>query len=228
MKKDPPSLWESDYSQAYDDANYGKNMTGFVMNKSHELVEKDFTKITHFPKVIEVGAGSGVHLSFVKHAYDEYLMTDGSIQMLNVAKKKYLNNDKVKFSVSNASDLEYADNTFDRLIASHVLEHLKEPHSVLKEWNRVVKPGGVISIVLPCDPGMLWRLGRNFGPRKKAESAGIPYDYIMAREHINSITNLRALINYYFDKINERWWPTPIRLTDINLIYCVNIVKTYL
>ncbi|WP_272971202.1 class I SAM-dependent methyltransferase [Comamonas terrigena] len=226
MKKDPPSLWESEYSQAYDDANYGRNMTGFVMNKSHQLIEKDFGNSTYFSKIIEVGAGSGAHLPFVKHAYDEYFMTDGSIEMLNLAKKKHQSNGRVKFSVSSAENLEYADNTFDRLIASHVLEHLKEPHEVLKEWNRVVKPGGTISIILPCDPGMLWRLGRNFGPRRNAESAGIPYDYIMAREHINSITNLRALINYYFDQLNEKWWPTPISFTDINLIYCVNIIKT--
>ena len=43
------------------------------------------------------------------------------------------------------------DNTVDDIYASHVLEHFKryEILDILKEWNRVLKPGGTIHISVP-------------------------------------------------------------------------------
>jgi phosphatidylethanolamine/phosphatidyl-N-methylethanolamine N-methyltransferase len=61
--------------------------------------------------------------------------------------------------------------SFDRLIATHVLEHLPKPERVLREWARVVRPGGTLSLILPCDPGLARRLGRHFGPHPQAEAA---------------------------------------------------------
>ena len=117
--------------------------------------------------------------------------------MLKIASEKYadqLLSNSVVIEKQDATSLTYSDHSFDRLIATHVLEHLPNPVQVLKEWNRVIRPQGVISIVLPCDPGMLWRLGRYLGPRRNAKKLGIAYDYLQAAEHINSIFNLIVFI----------------------------------
>lgn len=42
-----------------------------------------------------------------------------------------------------------ADNTFDYVIAAHVLEHCDDAISALKTWVRVTKPGGHILIAVP-------------------------------------------------------------------------------
>src|SRR3546814_5800995 len=97
---------------------------------------------------------------------------------------------RLRLAREDATRLSLADGSVDRLIACHVLEHLHHPHDVLREWYRVLRKGGVLSILLPCDPGVLWRVGRMFGPRANAERAGIEYDYLMAREHVNPINNL--------------------------------------
>lgn len=46
---------------------------------------------------------------------------------------------------------EYADNSVDIVRASHVLEHFpkSQTYPVIKEWVRVLKPGGVLKIAVP-------------------------------------------------------------------------------
>lgn len=55
--------------------------------------------------------------------------------------------------VCNANDLsQFADNTFTEIYASHVVEHLDyngELQNTLKEWNRVLMPGGKIYVSVP-------------------------------------------------------------------------------
>jgi len=55
--------------------------------------------------------------------------------------------------VCNANDLsQFADNTFSEIYASHVVEHLDyvdELTKTLKEWNRVLVPGGKVFISVP-------------------------------------------------------------------------------
>lgn len=122
--------------------------------------------------------------------------------------------------------LPFPDNYFDRLIASHVLEHIYHPENALKEWNRIVKNDGVISIALPCDPGIAWRFGRYFSTRhyvKKYGISGNAYDVYMSLQHINSINNLRSIIEYLFEDKKIYYWPFPLKTKDINLFYIVNI-----
>ena len=55
--------------------------------------------------------------------------------------------------VCDARDLtRFADGTFDEIYASHIVEHFDyagELESTLREWNRVLVPGGRISISVP-------------------------------------------------------------------------------
>jgi O-antigen biosynthesis protein len=45
--------------------------------------------------------------------------------------------------------LPFEDGKFQIVIARHILEHLINPISVLKEWDRVIKPGGKLIIAVP-------------------------------------------------------------------------------
>lgn len=214
------------FSEVYDESNYSSPLQSFVMRESHKLVEKIFDHNTYFSKVLEVGAGTGEHLPFVKHKFETYTLSDLDPKTLEVAKQKFANENKsnLSFETQTGSQLKYPDNTFDRLIATHVLEHIYQPHLVIKEWRRVLKDGGVISILIPTDPGVAWRLGRHLGPRKNAIKKGIAYDYVMAREHVNSCNNLISLLYYYFPESKEAWWPFRIASIDLNLFYSFNAI----
>ena len=53
----------------------------------------------------------------------------------------------------NASDLSrFANGTFDELYGSHIVEHFDykdELLATLKEWNRVLAPGGILYVSVP-------------------------------------------------------------------------------
>ena len=213
--------WREKFSEVYDNANYSGSLQSLVMRASHQLVERSFDTQTHFRRVIEVGAGTGEHLQFVRHGFDEYTLSDLDPKPLEFAKSKLAGSSsrgKVTFEVQTGSELAYPDNTFDRLVATHVLEHIYQPHVALKEWRRVIKQGGVMSILIPTDPGVAWRLGRQFA-RSHAIAQGIAYDYVMAREHVNSCNNLIAFLRHYFPDSQEAWWPFPIPSVDLNLFF---------
>jgi predicted SAM-dependent methyltransferase len=55
-----------------------------------------------------------------------------------------------KFGLS-VYPLDYEDNTIDEIRASHILEHFshRQTLAVLREWNRVLKIGGIIKISVP-------------------------------------------------------------------------------
>lgn len=209
------------FAQVYDESNYGSPLQSYVMRASHKLVEKQFDDKAHFDRVLEIGAGTGEHLPFVRHRFSNYVLTDLDPETLAVAKKKLhgLHQEKISFEVQTGGRLDYPDATFDRVVAVHVLEHIYQPHLVIKELYRVLKKGGVLSILIPTDPGLAWRLGRRLGPRKNALAQGIAYDYVMAREHVNSCNNLIAILRHYFPVAAESWWPLPVRSIDLNLFF---------
>jgi ubiquinone/menaquinone biosynthesis C-methylase UbiE len=216
--------WREKFSHVYDESNYSSSLQSLVMRASHKLVERAFDDRKYFGRVIEVGAGTGEHLPFVHHGFDTYTLSDIDPITLEVAKRKFagISGEKVVFEVQKGVELAYPDNTFDRLVATHVLEHIYQPHLVLKEWRRVLKHGGILSVLIPTDPGAAWRLGRYFVSRKKAIAQGIKYDYVMAREHVNPCNNLVALLRHYFPNSEESWWPLAIPSIDLNLFFAFN------
>lgn len=226
--EDPAWLRQRElFAAGYDEANYSSPLQRFIMGASHRLTERVIPATAHYGRVLEIGAGTGEHFPHVRHGFDEYVLSDIDPAALEVAKRKLSSQPSgtVRFDTVPTDGLPYPDDSFDRLIATHVLEHIYQPHLVLKEWSRVVKKGGVLSILIPTDPGLAWRLGRHLGPRRNALRRGIAYDYVMAREHVNPCNNLVALMRHYFPRRQERWWPTPIPSIDLNLFFLFNAIN---
>jgi phosphatidylethanolamine/phosphatidyl-N-methylethanolamine N-methyltransferase len=226
MKPDPNyEDYVQRWSELYESNNYDQGLAGYFLSKSHEWSEQPFGPDKHFAKVLEVGAGSGVHIRYVRHSFEEYWITDLNPPMLDTFKLPL--SVKVHGQLfrqqENATALSFSDGTFDRVIAAHVLEHLYKPHEVLREWTRVLKPGGVLTLLLPCDPGVAWRLGRYTSARKKFINAGIEYDYWMAREHVNPINCLVSFVRHYFTDITEEWRPLMFPSIDLNLFYIAHV-----
>jgi phosphatidylethanolamine/phosphatidyl-N-methylethanolamine N-methyltransferase len=217
------------FSDEYDDRLYKNESTGFVMKAGHIACESAFDCTVHFDKVLEVGSGTGEHFRSVRHSFKEYILTDGDQKTLAIAEMALGNGDssrKICYEKMNASNLNFEDNTFDRVVATHILEHLYEPHLAIKEWMRVLKNNGTLSILIPTDPEITWKVGRHLTTRKQAIKRGWSYDYIMAREHVNPCNNLVAFLNFYLPKNTSFFWPLKLLPSiDCNLFYIFHAVK---
>ena len=215
------SEYEARWLENYDTANYGKSLSSRVLASTHKIIETDPRLAQNYDSVLELGVGTMAHFSSVKHDFSKYVASDHDPKGIKFLEERTWD-PRVTVQKLSGAQLPFEDDAFDRLIATHVLEHVPDPVSAIAEWVRVVRPGGVISLILPCDPGMAWRFGRMLGPRKTATEAGLPYDYYMAVEHVNSIFGLRSIIRHHFPDRREKWWPLRVPAPDINLIYGVN------
>ena len=200
-------------------------LLGYVMRYCHRQLEK-FDRKKKYSKVLEIGAGSSPHIDYLKHDYDEYFIVETSSSALELYKKMK----NIKAYSYDGNNLPFEDNFFDRIIISHCLEHTNEAEKFLFEMMNKLKTGGVLSISLPTDPGLMWRLGKLFtkyySAKKTYNISSKDYEYLQATEHINSIFNLIALIRYNFkNQIEENFLPFKIKLVDINLFYNVHIIK---
>jgi len=202
-----------------------KGVNGFLMRYCHRKLEC-FKRKEKYSKVLEIGAGNTPHLDYLKHDYDEYFIAETSTYALEFYKEMK----SVKAYSYDGVNLPFENNLFDRIIISHCLEHISEPEKFLFEAMNKLRNGGVLSISLPTDPGLLWRLGKIFTKyytaKRTYKISSNEYDYLLATEHINSIFNLISLIRYnYKNQIKENFLPFKIKLIDLNLFYIVHITK---
>jgi phosphatidylethanolamine/phosphatidyl-N-methylethanolamine N-methyltransferase len=226
MNEDPMWLrWQEQAPLIYDEIYYNTNpVVSFVNRFGHTWLERGYGPDLHFNDVLEVGAGTGEHLGYVRHSYNRYHLTDLNPRLLAEARKRNSGNSRVIFEQRDALKLDYPDASFDRLISVYNLEHLPNPHLVLKEWRRVLRPGATLSLAIPTEGGWAWNLGRYLTTRRYFRRKGLDLDYIIAREHINACYRLVSLIRHYFPKREESWFPMRAPLPDVNLIYACNIV----
>jgi phosphatidylethanolamine/phosphatidyl-N-methylethanolamine N-methyltransferase len=216
--------WQEDAPRIYDKIYYESNpLVAHINNSGHRFIEKPFDESTHFGRVLEVGAGTGHHMDYVRHSYDEYVLSDISDDLLAKARMAHGDKEKLTFEIADATNLPYEDNSFDRLVSVYNLEHLPAPHEVLQEWARVVKPNGVISIAIPTEGSLAWNTGRYLTSRRSFKKEGLNLDYIIAREHINAGYRLISLIKHYFPNMQDHWYPMRLPLHHVNLVYSCTI-----
>ena len=118
-------------------------------------------------QVLDLGCGTGTLAIMAKQAQPsaEVFGLDADPDMLKVAKyKSGQRNAPVKFDVGFTNKLPYPDASFDRILSSIMIHHLKTPDKIItaQEVFRVLKPGGQLHIIDFGKPYTLY--GKILGP----------------------------------------------------------------
>ncbi len=103
-------------------------------------------------KVLDLGCGTGTLAMMAKAAQPaaEVIGLDADPEMLQMAVTKSAEQKiTVKFDVGFAHELPYSDASFDRVLSSIMIHHLKTPEKekAAYEGFRVLKPGGELHII---------------------------------------------------------------------------------
>jgi len=108
-------------------------------------------------KILEVGCGTGEFWleNHSKLSTDsELIITDFSEGMVEKAKSK-INFDNIKFEVAEIDNLPYPNDSFDLVMAHHVIYHAVDKDKAISELKRVVKSDGFVTITTNSEKHML-------------------------------------------------------------------------
>jgi len=126
-----------------------ENNTYMTSRSMRHLYKYQFSHIDDFRKkgsIVEIGCGNGWFLNHLlrKHNFDLVVGVDLSFNALLNAKKRTPAN--VMLVQADSNNLPFIDNVFDNCLTQGVLHHIKSAKDTLKEMNRIVKKGGVITV----------------------------------------------------------------------------------
>jgi phosphatidylethanolamine/phosphatidyl-N-methylethanolamine N-methyltransferase len=122
-------------------------------------------------RVLELGVGTGLSLD----AYPPHCQVTGidlAPDMLERAQDKVNRNGwrHITLEQGDAQDLAFADDSFDYVMAFHVVSVVPDPRRMMAEAQRVCRPGGVIVVInhFRSPRPVLARLMRTIDPLTRA------------------------------------------------------------
>jgi SAM-dependent methyltransferase len=171
-------------------------------------------------RTLELGAGIGGHLAFEPLERQEYHCIELRPAMAAEIERRYPS--VVTVTGDCQERIPYDDAFFDRVVVIHVLEHLPNLPRAIEEVARVLKPEGILSVVLPCDPGLLYEVARKISAERIFRKRyGLAYRWFARREHINSPAELLYVVKQHFAIFETMYFPLRVPIAAINL--CIGV-----
>ncbi|MBS7658489.1 MAG: class I SAM-dependent methyltransferase [Candidatus Bathyarchaeia archaeon] len=108
-------------------------------------------KIVHLNEdvCLDCGCGTGLLIKYLLNKVKFIVGVDFSLRMLEEAKKKFKNKNKVTLVLADINFLPFINNSFTKVFSFTVIDGKINSIKALKEFNRVVKHNGltVISVL---------------------------------------------------------------------------------
>ncbi len=128
----------------------GTNQPGPGVKKRHDLIASLVKK--HHPDssaaVMDIGGREGFLCDALKQqGFKSFYIVDISPEAIEYAKQRGYNGE-----VKNVENIGSLNRTFDIIIASHVIEHCKEPKKIIDGVHGLLNPGGTFFIEVPRQP----------------------------------------------------------------------------
>jgi len=224
-------LKKLDYKAGYEKYLY-TGFAGFLMRRNHINLSSEISGNLN-NRILEIGGGANPHFKIIDlENVNEYWISDNEYLL----KETYTKNDeKLDFKIFNhnaEADSGYSEFfkkniKFNRIIASHVWEHLPNPEEIFLKWINLLDENGRLDIAIPCDPGILFRLGQLVGRKKAMKNYGMSFkevELMLSREHINSCQNLLKIVKFYTDS-KYSYFPFRVPSVNLNLFIFIKVYK---
>lgn len=121
------------------------------------------------PDVIEMGYGDAAWTGAILQRFGHSAIVDAAEPLLERARADH--GDKIQTFHSLFEDFE-PDVAFDTVLASYVLEHVRNPIEILKKAASWLKPGGCVIVIVPNAGSLHRRLGVAMGAAQSLDELG--------------------------------------------------------
>jgi SAM-dependent methyltransferase len=128
---------------------YAQTMAPSLRRVAAEVVRRAALQPGEY--VLDVGSGTGISAAAALGQGRTVMGVDGAAAMLEFARRDV---PAATFEVMDFNRLALADGSWDVVISSHALLFADDQVVALREWRRVVRPGGRLSLSVP-GPGEL-------------------------------------------------------------------------
>ena len=224
---------------------YNKNVTAETgVVKIKNIVEGNIVKKHIRGHILDAGTGSGrFAIELAMNIENKLVALDCSNEMLEICKKNaeirnIKNIDYVKGDVEN---MIFPDNYFDSVVSITVVRHFPQWQSILKEYSRVLKPGGKLVFEM-CSGNhiqMANKIWSRFGYENGDKSfynyeAEVTYESL--KEYLRSI-NIEIIDKYTYDFLNNNCFIKILTVNNlgyraiikiINLIFKVRVLARFM
>ena len=169
-----------------------------------------YTKEWHIPeaasfagarglKVLEIGCGMGTDGAQFAQAGADYTGIDLTQAAIDLARKRFeLSGLEGEFRVADAENLDFADDSFDRVYSHGVLHHTPDTLRAIAEIHRVLRPGGQAVVMLYHRGSYNYRIGirvlRRAGASLLKTESGIRIVHSLTGEPVDSLREHAALL----------------------------------
>jgi ubiquinone/menaquinone biosynthesis C-methylase UbiE len=223
---DSIALW---YEKYYRLVNLGGQNAKFANQIIHRTLERRYSDNSYL-RILEVGINEGEHIPYVSETWEnggKYVGIDLRKPPSHIL--KYFSKRDIQFSKQNVEDLSFKSNYFDRVIVTCVLHHTNNPVNAMQEIRRVTKVGGTIDILLPNDPGLMYRTLAFFSSGIKAKKLKVYplYKIVKAVEHKNHYLSLISLLKSIFcnDYLKFTFFPLRLKSYSLNIFTFIHVTK---
>jgi 2-polyprenyl-3-methyl-5-hydroxy-6-metoxy-1,4-benzoquinol methylase len=190
----------------------------------HDSLDEYLTKKPQDTKILDFGCGSGLVIEeFQKRGFNCYGI-DVSADAIRFGVSKGIKN----LSIIDSDKINFPDGTFDAVFALDVLEHIENEVPVLKEIERVLKPGGLFIVQVPAYM-FLWGVqdvvAHHYRRYTEQNLSKVIHDSTLLQDvrstYFNTLLFLPILIVRWFTKITG--WKRRESDFDINSQFLNNI-----
>src|SRR5882724_8331253 len=176
-----------------------------------ELIDAHrYTKEWHIPEaadfagarglsVLEIGCGLGTDGAQFANTGAHYTGVDITEAAIELARKRFeIAGLPGEFRVADAENLDFADESFDRIYSHGVLHHTPDTARAVAEIHRLLKPGGRAMVMLYHRGSYNYRVGirilRRAGARLLKSEVGIRIIHHMTGEPVESLREHAGLL----------------------------------
>ncbi len=121
-----------------------------------DRVVREFVAGADAPLVgLDAGCGDGGHIPWLAQYVTTLYASDyNAIRLTRAARAACADH----LFVADLTDYPVRDDGFDIIFFNHVLEHIKDDLSALREIHRALKPGGLLILGVPNEGAFFWQL----------------------------------------------------------------------